>query len=103
MPVPRISVPRHKPSEKWSKVNRIVCTLTRQGYVCDDARDAIKIIESNHLDKSQFEYPFGSYDVFKTHVLSGDYDFDEESVLMTDEEHEQLQKEVAEGRLWVTY
>lgn len=103
MPVPRLVVPKHKPSEKWFKVNYIVRVLVRAGYDVGDARDVIRVIEENNLDKSQFEYPYDSYDEFKKHVLAGDYDIDVAAMLMTNEERKQLQKDIAEGRLWLTH
>lgn len=86
MPVPRFVIREHKVNEKWWKVNYIVRTLVRAGYDIGDAREAIQIIESENLDKSQFDYPYASYDEFKNHVLLGEFDIDVDSMMMTQEE-----------------
>ena len=103
MPVPRLIMPEHKVNEKWFKANYIVRTLVRAGYDIGDARDAIQIIESENLDKSQFDYHYGSYDEFKKHVLLGEFDIDIDSMMMTKERREQLDKDVREGKLWFTH
>ena len=104
MPVPRLVVPEHKVNEKWFKVNYIVRTLVRAGYDIGDAREVIQIIESENLDKSQFDYPYASYDEFKEHVLSGELEIGSiDNMFMTKERREQLDKDVREGRLWITY
>ena len=103
MPVPRLIMSEHKVNEKWFKANYIVRTLVRAGYDIGDARDAIQIIESKNLDKSQFDYPYGSYDEFKKHVLLGEFDIDIDSMMMTKERREQLDKDVREGKLEIIY
>ena len=96
MPVPRLVVSEHKVNEKWWKVNYIVRTLVRAGYDIGDARDVIRIIESENLDKSQFDYPYASYDEFKKHVLLGEFDIDIDidSMMMAKERRKQLDKTV---------
>lgn len=81
----------------------IVVQLYRMGYNVDNARDAIQIIEEFTLDKSQFNFPYGSFEEAKNHVLFGKFDFDENAMMMTNEEREQLRKDVEEGRIWITY
>lgn len=103
MPVPRLVMPEHKVNEKWFKVNYIVRMLVRAGYDIGDARDAIQIIESENLDKSQFDYPYGSYDEFKKHVLLGEFDINIDSMMMTKERRARLDKDVREGKLWFTH
>lgn len=105
MPVPRIEVPPYKPDENERKLTVIENALDDMGYECDGARDVIEIIEKHNLVKSQFEYPFGSYDTFRVHVLMGYYDGDESLVShhMTDEEFEEFEKAVREGKIWITY
>lgn len=94
MPVPRLVVPAHKVNEKWFKVNYIVRTLVRAGYDIGDAREAIQIIESENLDKSQFDYPYASYDEFKKHVLLGEFDIDVDSMIMINKKTpEQIREE----------
>ena len=103
MPVPRFFIQEHKVNEKWWKINYIVRTLVRAGYDIGGAREAIQIIESENLDKSQFDYPYASYDEFKKHVLLGEFDIDVDSMMMTKERREQLDKTVREGKLEIIY
>lgn len=63
----------------------------------------IAVIDMFHLDKSQFNFPYGSFEEAKKHTLSGEFDFDENAMMMTDAEREQLKKDVEEGRIWMTY
>ena len=55
------------------------------------------------MDKFDFDYPYGSFEEFKRHVLDGEFDVDVESMIMTDEEQKELQKAVEEKRLWRIY
>lgn len=102
MPVPRINIPKYKKTER-SKMTDIVVQLYRMGYNVDNARDAIQIIEVFELDKLQFNFPYGSFEEAKTHILSGEFDFDENAMMMIDVEREQLKKDVEDGRTWITY
>ena len=63
MPVPRYNIPRHKPSEIKVKSNYIVRMLFKVGYDIGNARDAVKFIEENGVDKFDFDYPYGSFEV----------------------------------------
>lgn len=72
-------------------------------YDVEDAKVAIKIIEENNLDKSQFDFPYGSFEEFKKHVLAGEFDYDEKSFYSSKEEIEALDNAVKEGELWITY
>lgn len=102
MPVPRVNIPKYKKTER-SKMTDIVTQLYRMGHCVNNARDAIQIIEVLALDKSQFNFPYGSFEEAKKHTLSGEFDFDENAMMMTDAEREQLKKDVEEGRTWMTY
>ena len=101
MPVPRYNIPRHKPSEIKVKSNYIVRMLFKVGYDIGNARDAVKFIEENGVDKFDFDYPYGSFEEYKKHVLAGEFDI--EIKLATKEDHEKLQQAVKEGKSWVTY
>lgn len=101
MPVPKANIPEYKKTER-SKMTDIVTYLYKIGYNVDDARTAIKIIEDDNLDKSQFDFPYGSFEETKSHAFAGEFDFDE-SVMMTDAEREQFEKDIKEGKLWITY
>lgn len=102
MPVPRLNILKYKKTER-SKMTDIVTQLYRMGHCVDNARDAIQIIELFELDKSQFSFPYGSFEEAKKHTLSGEFDFDENTMMMADAEREQLKKYVEEGRTWITY
>lgn len=105
MPVPRTPEPPHKADSNDIKLRRIENALDDMGYDCNGVRSIIEIIENCDLDKSQFDFPFGSYDTFKVHVLIGYYDDLENPVLhhMTDDEYAELQKAIRGGKIWVTY
>lgn len=102
MPVPRLIVPEHKVDENRNKMGRIISDLCDMGYDICTAKEAIQIIESEKLDKSQFNFPYNSFDEFKEHVLSGELEMKSLN-MMTKEEQEQLDRDVREGRLWITY
>ena len=106
MPVPKFNLPKIKKSEerkKWEKVDIIIRVLTGMGYDVIDVKDAVDIIERNHLDKSKFDYPYGSFETFKQHVLAGEYEYDRKSAYVSKEIHEARIQAVKEGKLWVTY
>lgn len=98
MPIPRIEIPKHKVSENDRKLHALENTLYDMGYNCDEPKDMIKVIEIFRLDKSQFDFPFGSYDAFKAHIANGEYDNYGVVKLMTDEELDALDKAIKEGR-----
>lgn len=102
MPIPRLNMPRYKIT-KSDKMCNIMCELRRLGYDADDAKLAIKIIEDNNLDKSQFDFPYESFEKTKAHVLAGEFDYDDKPFSSSPEEIEALDKAVKEGKLWVTY
>lgn len=102
MPVPRLVVPEHKVDENRNKMGRIISDLCDIGYDICTAKEAIQVIESEKLDKSQFDFPYNSFDEFKEHVLSGELEMKLLN-MMTKEEQEQLDRDVREGRLWITY
>lgn len=96
------NLPKHKPSEIHVKAHHIIYILQEMGYDVGNERDAIHVIETFNLDKQRFDFPYGSFDNFKSHVLSGEFDVDVKSRIMTKERREALRKAVEEGKLWVT-
>lgn len=102
MPVPRLVVPEHKVNENRNKMGRIISDLCDIGYDICTAKEAIQVIETKKLDKSQFDFPYNSFDEFKEHVLSGELEMKSLN-MMTKEEQEQFDRDVREGRLWITY
>ena len=101
MPIPRLNMPRYKLTEN-DRMDNVICQLHKMGYKVNSAKRAIRIIEKFHIDKSQFDFPFGSYDKFKKRVLAGELEMKPLN-MMTQEEQEQLDKAVREGELWITY
>lgn len=69
----------------------------------NNGKSVIRIIEIFHIDKSQFDFPYGSFEEAKKHVLAGEFDYSEQSFSSSDEQIEALHKAVEEGKLWVTY
>ena len=102
MPVPRIL--KHEPvsDKKTVKSNVIIRQLFGMGYDVDDARSAIKIIEDNNLDKSQFDFPYGSFEEFQKHVDAGEFDIDldMESMFVTKEQDRQIMDDIEKGKGW---
>ena len=90
-------------SENRRKLNYIYYILRKQCYDVDGVRDAVHIIEKHGVDKFYFDYPYGSFEEFKKHVLAGEFDIDIEAMMMTDEEIAEQEKAIREGRLRVTY
>lgn len=93
----------YKPSKERLQLNNIFWLLNKTGYDCEDERDIVKIIEENNLDVSQFEFPGESFEKFKQDVLDGKYDSKEYPDKMTDEEVEQMEKDIASGKSYVIY
>ncbi len=102
MPVPRLVVPKHKVDENRNKMGHVISNLCYMGYDICTAKEAIQIIETEKLDKSRFDFPFGSFDEFKKRVLSGELEMKSLN-MMTKERRKQLDKAVQEGELWITY
>ena len=103
MPVPKGKRFRCKSPDNILKFHHILYILRGMMFDVEDAKAAIKIIEENNLDKSQFNFPYGSFEEFKKHVLNGAYDVNIDSVFISKEEHQKLDDAVEEGKLWVTY
>lgn len=103
MPVPRYNIPRHRPSEIEVKSDYIVRMLFGAGYDIDDERDAVKLIEEKGVDKFDFDYPYGSFEEYKKHVLAGEFDIDIEAMMMTDKERAKQEEAIRKGKLRVTY
>ena len=103
MPVPRILKYKPVSDKKTVKSNVIIRQLIELGYDIYDARAAIKIIEDNNLDKSQFDFPYGSFEEFKKHVLAGEFDIDLDikSMFVTKEQDRQIMDDIEKGGRWV--
>lgn len=103
MPVPRINSDKYKLSKDELKMRRkaalIVNALCEMGYDVGNEREAVQIIEKDNLDKFQFDYPYGSYDLFKKHVLNGE--FDVSIHIGSKKEHDEFMKPVIEGEAWI--
>ena len=102
MPVPKANIPRYKIT-KVDKMCNVERKLRVLGYDVDDPRTAIKIIEDDNLDKSQFDFPYESFEETKAHVLAGEFDYDIDSFATSQEKIDELHKAVKDGKLWITY
>ena len=103
MPVPRYNIPKYKPSEIEVKSIYIIRMLHAAGYDIEGDREAVKLIEEKGVDKFDFDYPYGSFEEYKKHVLAGEFDIDIDAMMMTDKERAEQEKAVREGKLRVTY
>lgn len=102
MPIPKYDLPEYELTEN-DRMDNVIRQLYKLGYDVEDAKTAIWVIEKFHIDKSKFDFPYGSFEEFKKHVLAGEFDYDEESFSSSEEEIEALHKAVKEGKLWITY
>ena len=105
MPVPRLNMPKiPKTPEEKIKLHKIIGQLCNMGYDICSVHDAIRIIENKHIDKSLFDYPYGSFEEFKKHATAGDLEMiDPEKTIMTDKRKKEINQALKEGRLWITY
>ena len=103
MPIPKLDIVKCHTSENDIKLDIIMRSLYDMSHYVNDARDVVHVIEKYALDKSQFDYPYGSFDEFKKHVLSGEFDVDENDHVMTEQRRKELVKAVADGKLRITY
>lgn len=102
MSVPRFDLPKYKSSERDLKRDIVFRKLYDMDYNVLNERHAIHIIEEYNIDKTQFDWPYGSFEVFKQHVLAGDFDR-KITTEITKEQHDQFKKDVKEGKLFVMY
>ena len=97
--LPPIKIPMTE-KRKSSKITR---KLRNMGYDVNDPNEALTVFETCDIDKIQFDFPYGSFDAYKQHVLLHDLDLDLTSNIMTSEESEKIDKAVKEGKLWRTH
>lgn len=102
MPAPRLNMPKYKLTEN-DRMDNVMRQLYKIGYDVEDAKTAIWVIEKFHIDKSQFDFPYHSFEEFKKHVLAGEFDYDTDTFASSQKEIDELHKAVAEGKLWITY
>lgn len=102
MPIPKYDLPRYKLTES-DRMDIVIRQLCKMGYKVNNAKRAIRIIEKFHIDKSQFDFPYGSFEEAKKHVLAGEFKYRKKSFSSSKKEIEALHKAVAEGKLWITY
>lgn len=102
MPIPRLNMPKHKLTEDGKMLN-VISKLCLMGYEVCEAKNAIRIIEMFDLDKSQFDFPYGSFDEAKKHALAGEFDYDTDTFASSQEEIDALHKSIKEGKLWIRY
>lgn len=103
MSVPRLHKYQHKVDVNKLKLDGVEDKLLSMGYACNNCKEMIAVIDMFHLDESQFDFPYGSYEEFKKHVNAGKFDMNEYSVFATKEECQGLDEAVEEGKLYVTY
>ncbi len=102
MPAPRLNIPEYELTEN-DRMSNVMRQLYKIGYDVEDAKTAIWVIEKFHIDKSQFDFPYDSFEEAKKHVLAGEFDYRKKSFSSGKEKIEALHKAVKEGKLWVTY
>lgn len=100
MPVPRITIQHYSSPEPFKKLHHIIGILCDMGYDVEFARDVVIVIENNNLDKSQFDFPYGSFEEFKKFVLDGKFDLDISKHVFTEAQRKERDLKVKKGLLW---
>lgn len=100
MPVPKLYKYQHEVDVNKLKLDGVEDKLLSMGYACNNCKYMIMVIDMFHLDKSQFDFPYGSYEEFKKHVAELEVSDDFE---MSEKEYEQFQKRMKEGQTLITY
>ena len=77
--------------------------LINMGYSVSTMKDTVVVIEENNLDQSLFDFPYGSFDVFKKHALAGEFDFDEKKHEASQLHIAKVEKRSKDKKLWVRY
>ena len=98
----KLNVPECKMTES-DKMFNIIRILHKMGYSADDAKSAIHVIEKRDLDKSQFDFPYGSFEETKSHVLDDEFAFSGKSFLAGEDECKTLYNDVKENKLWARF
>ena len=75
MPVPRLHEYQHKVDVNKLKLDGVEDKLLSMGYICNNCKEMIAVIDMFHLDKSQFNFPYESFANVKVYILSGEFDF----------------------------
>ena len=108
MPVPKFKAPNNHKTAITSDIERkaekimsfLIYDMNRD---VADEREVIEIIECMGIEKFNFDYPYGSFEAFKQHVLAGEFDKDSSKMEMTDEDREKIAKGEKEGKIWHVY
>ena len=95
--------PIELPITEMDKSMKIMRKLRKMGHDINDPNEALAVFETCNIDKTQFNFPYGSFDTYRQHVLSHDLDLDLTSNVMTPEESEKIDKAIKEGKLWRTH
>lgn len=93
----------NEPFRNIVRMNNLENTLADMWFSVTTGKDVVDIIEQNHLDLSQFDFPYDSFEVFKEHALSGEFDVDVSKILSSREEIDKMHKRIKDKKLWVRY
>lgn len=78
--------------------------LFDMGYDVHNTQDIIDIIETKELNISPSDYPYGSFEEFKKHKNDREFEMATlEDMMMSKTEHDTMEQDIKEGKLWVTY
>lgn len=83
----------------WTQINDIMVSLYEMGYLCDDVDTMIDIIDKNQIDTTSFDFPDGSYAVFKQNFFNHKYDV--VSHVMTNDDCTCLENDIKSGKVWL--
>ena len=82
------------------KMYLVMYCLHDMGYNINSAREIIDTIEHENLDKSKFDFPYETFDLFKEHVLAGEFDVNVEKRLTTPEQIAAYKQDTKDRHLW---
>ena len=99
--IPEVKIERKRIPMPIVKAGCIVRAL--DDYGAENERDAVRIIEKYGVNKFDFDYPYGSFEAFKKHVLAGEFDIDIEAVMMTDEKRAEWDRALKAGEMKVIH
>ena len=103
--IPRRPLFKHTKTQHdkdMDKIYEIIEHLYNMGYTyCENEHDIIKIIETDNIDISQFNFPENNYEKFKQNVQKHKYEI--QLNIMTKEDEQQLKSDLKNKKINIMY
>ena len=103
MPIPKIESTTYKPSKETLQIRKILHQIHDMGYEVHESQDIIEAIENYHLDITHFDFPYGSFDNFKTMVQNDHHNTSKTNRHLTEVEEKQQNEDLKAGKICITY